>query len=319
MPDTVVVTGGAGFIGSHVVDALVGEGKQVIVIDDLSSGEAGRVNEEASLETVDITDPTNLDPLIDRASPTAIYHLAAQASVTASVTSPLRDCQVNVEGTLNLLEGARRSRAPLVFTSTGGALYGNDAPIPTPETFIPSPLAPYGASKWSAEAYLNTWANSSRLPHAVARLGNVYGPRQSPHGEAGVVAIFSHALWSGERPRMFGHGRPTRDYIHVADVVEAMLRAAGTRGTFNVATGIETSVKELYSVLAQAAGSSIEAERLPLREGELERSCMDPSHAQDVLAWRARIPIADGLVQTYQELIKEFEARERAGSRPSEG
>jgi UDP-glucose 4-epimerase len=319
VPDTVVVTGGAGFIGSHVVDALVGEGKRVIVIDDLSTGAADRVNEEATLETVDVTDRVKLDTLIDRASPTAIYHLAAQASVTASVTSPLRDCQVNVEGTLNLLEGARQCRAPLVFTSTGGALYGNEAPIPTPESFIPSPLAPYGASKWSAEAYVNTWANSSRLPHAVARLGNVYGPRQSPHGEAGVVAIFTHALWSGQRPRMFGRGKPTRDYIHVADVVEAMLRAAGTRGTFNVATGIETSVEELYFILARAAGSSIEPERLPLREGELERSCMDVSRAGDVLGWHARISISDGLTQTSGELIGEFEARERAGSRVGEG
>jgi UDP-glucose 4-epimerase len=314
VPDTVVVTGGAGFIGSHVVDALVGDGKRVVVIDDLSTGDADRVNEEATLETVDITDRAKLGALMDRASPTAIYHLAAQASVTASVTSPLRDCQVNVEGTLNLLEGAQRCRAPLVFTSTGGALYGNEAPIPTPETVIPSPLAPYGASKWSAEAYVSTWANSSRLPHAVARLGNVYGPRQSPHGEAGVVAIFTHALWSGERPRMFGHGKPTRDYIHVADVVAAMLRAAGTRGTFNVATGIETSVEQLYVVLAEAAGSSVEPERLPLREGELERSCMDASHAEDVLGWHARISIADGLTQTYRELVQEFEARERAGS-----
>jgi UDP-glucose 4-epimerase len=312
VPDTVLVTGGAGFIGSHVVDALVDAGKEVIVIDDLSSGNADRVNEAATLETLDITEGSKLDALVDRASPTAIYHLAAQASVTASVSSPLRDCQVNVEGTLNLLEGARRCQAPLVFTSTGGALYGNEAPIPTPETFIPSPLAPYGASKWSAEAYVNTWANSSRLPHTVLRLANVYGARQSPHGEAGVVAIFSHALWSGERPRMFGRGRPTRDYIHVADVVEAMLRATGSRGTFNVATGIETSVQELYSILARAAGSSIEPELLPLREGELERSCMDPSHAQNVLGWRARVQLADGLTESFPALVQEFEARERA-------
>jgi UDP-glucose 4-epimerase len=316
--DTVLVSGGAGFIGSHVVDALVAEGKRVVVIDDLSTGDADRVNGAATVELVDITDRARLDPLLDRASPTAIYHLAAQASVTVSVTNPLRDCQVNVEGTLNLLEGARRCRAPLVFTSTGGALYGNEAPIPTPETFIPSPLAPYGASKWSAEAYVSTWANSSRLPHAIARLGNVYGPRQSPHGEAGVVAIFSHALWRGERPRMFGNGEPTRDYIHVADVVEALIRASGTRGTFNIATGSETSVKELYSVLAQALGSSIKPELMPLREGELERSCMDIAHAEQVLGWRARISIEDGLAQTYRELVSEFEMRERTGSRAGE-
>lgn len=317
MADTVVVTGGAGFIGSHVVDALVAGGSRVVVIDDLSAGDARRVAADASLEVVDITDRAALTPVLDRASPKAIYHLAAQASVTASVDDPARDCAVNVEGTLNLLEAARRCGAPVIFTSTGGALYGNRAPIPTPETFIPSPLAPYGASKWAAEAYVNTWANSSALSHAILRLGNVYGPRQSPHGEAGVVAIFSHALWRAERPRMFGHGEPTRDYIHVADVVEAMLQATGTAGTFNIATGIETSVRELYSILAATAGGSIEPELLPLRAGELERSCMDPSLAQRVLGWRARIPIADGLAQTYRELVAGFEAREpeRAPSR----
>ncbi|MBV9165387.1 MAG: GDP-mannose 4,6-dehydratase [Solirubrobacterales bacterium] len=313
-----MVTGGAGFIGSHVVDALLADGNRVVVIDDLSTGDARRVAADASLEVLDITDQAALTVVLDRASPNAIYHLAAQASVTVSVTDPARDCDVNVQGTLNLLEAARRCGAPVIFTSTGGALYGNRAPIPTPETFIPSPLAPYGASKWAAEAYVLTWANSSALPHAVLRLGNVYGPRQSPHGEAGVVAIFSHALWRGERARMFGHGKPTRDYIHVADVVAAMLQATGTPGTFNIATGIETSVRELYSILAGTAGSSLEPEPLPLREGELERSCMDPSLARQVLGWRARIPIADGLAQTYTGLVAEFEAREPAPTPTSE-
>jgi UDP-glucose 4-epimerase len=317
--DAVVVTGGAGFIGSHVVDALVQSGKRVLVVDDLSSGDPRRVNEQADLETVDITDETALGPLLERASPRAIYHLAAQSSVTVSVADPQRDCEVNVQGTLNLLEAARRCRAPLVFTSTGGALYGDEAPIPTPESFIPSPLAPYGASKWAAEAYVNTWANSSRLRHAVLRLGNVYGPRQSPHGEAGVVAIFSHALWRGDRPRMYGHGQPTRDYIHVADVVEAMIRATGTRGTFNVATGIETSVEELFSILADAAASSIEPESLPLRDGELKRSCMDPSHARRTLGWRAQIDVKTGLAKTYRELVTIFQAEERAAAESSPG
>ncbi len=307
----VVVTGGAGFIGSHVVDALLAEGEQVTVIDDLSAGKQERVNAAADLEVVDISDPSALDPVLDAAAPKVIYHLAAQASVTASVADPQRDCEVNVRGTLNLLEAARRSGAPLVITSTGGALYGNEAPIPTAETFIPSPLAPYGASKWGAEAYVNTWANSSRLPHAVLRLGNIYGPRQSPHGEAGVVAIFSHALWSGERPRMFGFGKPTRDYVHVTDVADAMLRAAGTRGTFNIATGIETPVSRLYEILAAHAGSDVEPELLPLREGELERSCMDPARAVEQLGWRARVELEDGLKQTYAELVAGFEAEQR--------
>lgn len=318
MSGTVVVTGGAGFIGSHVVDAHVAEGKRVVVLDDLSSGDAGRVNTQAALETVDVTDKEALDRVIDRARPDAIYHLAAQASVTMSVADPERDLEVNVEGTLNLLEAARRCESPLVFTSTGGALYGDEAPIPTPESFIPSPLAPYGASKWAAEAYVNTWANSSNLPHAVLRLGNVYGPRQSPHGEAGVVAIFSLALWRGQRPRLYGHGAPTRDYVHVQDVIDAMTRATGTRGTFNIATGIETSVGELYSILAEAAGSSMEPESLPLREGELKRSCMDPSHARQVLGWRGQIDVRTGLRDTYHEMVSAFEqeAQVSAATKP---
>lgn len=307
---TVVVTGGAGFIGSHVVDALLNDGRDVVVIDDLSTGNTERVNREAELEVVDISDAARLDPLLDRAGPEAIYHLAAQASVTASVVDPQRDSEVNVGGTLNLLEASRRLGAPLIFSSTGGALYGNEAPIPTNEDFIPSPLAPYGASKWAAEAYVNTWANSSRLPHTVLRFGNVYGPRQSPHGEAGVVAIFTNALWRGEQPRMYGYGKPTRDYIHVADVTAAILRSTGSRGTFNIATGIETPVSELLTILASAAGRSVEPVELPLREGELERSCLDPSRAERALGWRAEIGLQDGLSQTYAELVAGFEAEQ---------
>jgi UDP-glucose 4-epimerase len=305
------VTGGAGFIGSHVVDGLVADGRQVVVIDDLSSGREELVNRAADLEVVDVSDAAALDPIVSKANPAAIYHLAAQASVTASVADPRRDNEVNVLGTLNLLEAARRCNAPLVFASTGGALYGNEAPRPTPESFIPSPLAPYGASKWAAEAYVNTWANSTLLPHAVLRYGNVYGPRQSPHGEAGVVAIFSLALWRGEPPKMFGFGNPTRDYVHVADVAEATIRATRARGTFNIATGIETPVSKLFEILAAAAGSSIEPLELPLREGELERSRLDPSHAAKVLGWRPRVPVDEGLTQTYNELISEFEATEQ--------
>jgi len=303
----VVVTGGAGFIGSHVVDALIAEGAEVTVIDDLSSGEVRRLNEQARFSQTDIVDRAALDAIIDDIRPNAIYHLAAQSSVTVSVTDPSRDCAVNVHGTLNIVEAAGRHQAPVVFTSTGGALYGNEAPIPTPEDRIPVPLAPYGASKWAGEAYIKTWSAASGIPHAVCRLGNVYGPRQSPHGEAGVVSIFSHHLHSGRAPRIFGYGRPTRDYVHVADVVRALRLASGVAGTFNIATGVETDVMSVWGALRDEAGVAIEPELAPLRAGELERSCLDPSRALRELDWRAQVPLSAGLPKTYRALVSEFE------------
>jgi UDP-glucose 4-epimerase len=302
----VVVTGGAGFIGSHLVDALLAGGERVTVIDDLSSGDRRRVAEKADFRQLDIVDRATLDAVFDEVEPRAIFHLAAQSSVTVSVADPARDCAVNVQGTLNVLEAATRRRAPVVFTSTGGALYGDEAPIPTSEDRIPAPLAPYGASKWAGEAYVNTWTASSGVPHAVCRLGNVYGPRQSPHGEAGVVAIFTHHLFTGRAPKVFGHGKPTRDYVHVADVVAALRAASGVAGTFNVATGVETDVMTVWSVLSQASGASVEPTLAPLREGELERSCLDSSRAQRELGWRAQIPLEQGLRDTYNALVEEF-------------
>jgi UDP-glucose 4-epimerase len=303
----VLVTGGAGFIGSHLVDSLVEAGTRVWVVDDLSSGKAQRVNAAATFHKLDISDRAAFDATIDEIAPSAIFHLAAQSSVTVSVADPIRDCVVNVQGTLNVLEAAGRHRAPVVFTSTGGALYGDDAPIPTPEDRIPAPLAPYGASKWAGEAYLQTWSKSSGIAHAVCRLGNVYGPRQSPHGEAGVVSIFSYHLHQGRPPKIFGFGKPTRDYVHVADVVSALRAASGTAGTFNVATGVETDVHTIWSALADAAGSEVEPELAPLREGELQRSCLDASRARRELGWEARIPLEQGLRETYEALVEEFE------------
>ena len=300
------MTGGAGFIGSHLVDALLDEGREVVVIDDLTSGDARRLGTEARFEQVDITDRAALDRVVDEARPDAVFHLGAQSSVTVSVTDPQRDCAVNVGGTLNVLEAAGRHGAPVVFTSTGGALYGNAAPIPTREDRIPAPVSPYGASKWAGEAYIRTWAEAGGLPHAVCRLGNVYGPRQNPHGEAGVVAIFTHKLESGQAPQLYGHGRPTRDYVHVADVVAALLLASGRAGVFNVATGVETPVSRIFELLREASGRQVEPVPAPLRVGELERSCLDPSRARDELGWTARIPLEDGVRSTYRALVSEF-------------
>jgi UDP-glucose 4-epimerase len=301
-----IVTGGAGFIGSHLVDALLAAGQEVTVIDDLSSGEARRVAPAARLVQLDIVERPALQAAVEEAAPQAIYHLAAQASVTASVADPARDCAVNVLGTLNVLDIATRLQVPVVFTSTGGALYGDDAPRPTPEDRLPAPLAPYGASKWAGEAYVKTWSLSSGVPHAVCRLGNVYGPRQSPHGEAGVVAIFSHRLHVGEPPRIFGHGKPTRDYVYVGDVVRALLLASGRAGTYNVATGVASDVLSVWRELRAAAGSDLEPQLEPLRPGELKDSCLDASLAERELGWRAEVPLAEGLRLTYQALVAEF-------------
>ena len=315
MPDRcAIVTGGAGFIGSHVVDALLAEEWRVVVVDDLSAGEVRRVAAEATLEVVDITDRGALDAVIDAARPAAIFHLAAQASVTRSVADPERDCEINVRGTLNVLDAATRHSAPIVFTSTGGALYGDRAPLPTGEDVPPAPISPYGASKWAAEAYVTTWRESTGIPHAVCRLANVYGPRQNPHGEAGVVAVFSHCLWRGAAPTLYGFGKPTRDYVHVHDVAQALLAAVGEAGAFNVSTGVETTVSRVFELLRVAAGKTVEGKLAPLRAGELERSCIDPSRAYERLGWRAGTGAEEGLATTYRALAAEFELDDAAAT-----
>lgn len=318
MSTRAIVTGGAGFIGSHVVDALLGKDYEVTVVDDLSAGDPRRVAAQAELRELDIVDFDRLCALFEEVEPNAIFHLAAQASVVASVENPGRDCEVNVMGTLNVVESAGRVGAPVVFTSTGGALYGDDAPMPTDEERIPSPLSPYGASKLAAEAYVNTWSLSSGIAHAVCRLGNVYGPRQSPHGEAGVVAIFSHHLYTGKAPKLYGQGKPTRDYVYVGDVVKALLAASGKSGTYNIATSVETDVATVWRELQKAAVESdapgasghpeaLEPELADLRPGELQHSRLDISRAEKELGWRPEVPIAQGLHKTYDALVEGFE------------
>jgi UDP-glucose 4-epimerase len=277
-------------------------------VDDLSAGEADRVPTGARLARLDITDAPALAAAFDEFEPGSVYHLAAQASVTVSMKDPGRDCAVNVLGTLNVLEAARRHGAPLVFTSTGGALYGDDVPIPTSEEQLPLPLSPYGASKLAAESYVRSWSAAHGVPNAVMRLGNIYGPRQTPHGEAGVVAIFSYRLWAGEPCTLYGHGSPTRDYVHALDVVSALRAASGRAGTYNVGTGVETDVRALFGQLAEAAGSTAEPALAELRPGELRRSCLDASRARGELGWTPRIGLGEGLSSTYEAMVEEFRA-----------
>jgi UDP-glucose 4-epimerase len=298
----VVVTGGAGFIGSHVADAFIERGDEVLVVDDLSSGKREHVNDQAQLIELDIADAAALRSHAEDFGAELICHLAAQSSVTVSVTNPDLDFASNVRGTFNVCQTAAALQAPIVFASTGGALYGNDVPIPTPESYVAQPLAPYGASKLAGEAFVATQARSHELAHIVLRLGNVYGPRQSPHGEAGVVAIFSDRLLRGEPPTVYGHGTPTRDYVHVADITRAFTLAADSdrSGTFNAGWGREVSVLELLDVIQRAAGTTIEPRLEPLRAGELDRSALDSSAAAAALGWRPEIEFADGIAETFR-------------------
>jgi UDP-glucose 4-epimerase len=297
----VVVTGGAGFIGSHVADAFLARDDDVLVIDDLSSGSRENVPEAAELAELDVADGVRLGERLEAFRPDLICHLAAQASVTVSVTNPDLDFASNVRGTFNVCQAAAELTARVLFASTGGALYGNDAPIPTPESYVAQPLSPYGASKLAGEAFVATQGRSHGLAHAVLRLGNVYGPRQNAHGEAGVVAIFSDRLLNDEVPIVYGHGRPTRDYVHVADVTRAFLLAADNEitGTFNIGWGKEVSVLELLEILQRAAGTNVNPRLEPLRPGELDRSAID-SNAAAGWGWRPEIPFEDGVAETFR-------------------
>jgi len=296
---TVVVTGGAGFVGSHVAELLRDRSYDVTVVDDLSSGKRENVPEGCRLVELDITDAPAVERAIDGAA--FICHLAAQASVTVSVKEPDRDLAINVAGTLNVCAAAAATGAPVVFASTGGALYGDNAPIPTPEGSPTEPLAPYGASKLAGEAYVGTWSRLHDAGNVVLRLGNVYGPRQSFDGEAGVVAIFSHCLLHGQPPTVYGDGTQTRDYVYVGDVARAFLLAgeSGRAGTYNVGTGIGTSVLELLDSLERSAGTAAERRFEPLRAGELRASALDSSRIQDELGWQPDVSLDDGLAQTF--------------------
>ena len=291
-----IVTGGAGFIGSHVVDALLARGDEVHVLDDLSTGKRERVAAAAELHVADVRAPVEV---FDIVAPDVVLHLAAQADVRSSVERPDHDADVNVLGTLRVLEAARRHAAKVVFASTGGAIYG-ECDGPAPETAERRPLSPYGTSKLCGEEYLATWNRLYGTSHVTLRLGNVYGARQEPHGEAGVIAIFMGALRDGGAPRIYGDGRQTRDYVHVTDVVRAMLAALEAGGgVFNVGTGVETSVLDLCRAIARVSGIERPPGFAPARRGEIQRSVLDPSLAARELGWHPERSLDSGLAYTW--------------------
>ena len=296
----VLLTGGAGFIGSHVADHLISRGHEVAVVDDLSSGKKENVPKDAFFHKLDIR--TGCTDLFEEFRPEAVCHQAAQMDVRRSVREPDFDAEVNVLGTLRLLEncvhyGARK----VIFASTGGAVYGEQQAFPAPEDHPQYPVSPYGVSKLAGERYLNFYHVQYGLPYAALRYANVYGPRQDPHGEAGVVAVFCGNLATGRTSQIYGTGEQTRDYIHVEDVVRANVLALEGKppsGAYNVGTGIETSVNELYGLLREISGKGPPPEHGPGRPGEQARSCISPAKIGRVLAWRPEVKLTAGLGET---------------------
>jgi UDP-glucose 4-epimerase len=292
-----VVTGGAGFIGSHVVDALLARGDEVHVIDNFATGRRENLNPAAALHEQDIREP--LQPLFDRIRPEVVAHLAAQADVGTSVEQPELDAQVNVLGTLSVLEAARSHDAQVIFSSTGGAIYG-ECERPANEVDARAPVSPYGTSKLAAEEYLATWNRLYGTNHVSLRFANVYGPRQLPKLEGGVVSIFIDRLRGGESVTIYGDGEQTRDFVYVGDVVAAVLAAVGQRGsTFNIGTGTETSVNELFEACRRIAGIDVQATHAPAKPGDALRSVLDVSRAERELGWRPQTALAEGLELTW--------------------
>ena len=298
----VLVTGGAGFIGSHVTDVFLDAGHEVWALDDLSSGRRENLRPEVRLVVADIRSP-EAARLVESERFEVMCHLAAQMDVRRSVNDPRFDAEVNVAGFLNLLEAARKSGVrKVVFSSTGGAIYGEQDVYPAPETHPTRPVSPYGVSKASGELYLGYYRAQYGLKSVALRYANVYGPRQNPHGEAGVVAIFSERLLRGETCTINGTGQQTRDFVHGPDVARGNLLAAtrDVEGPINVGTGIETDVNRLYALLARAAGTDRPAKHAPGKPGEQMRSSVDPSRAADLLGWRPTVALEEGLRRTIE-------------------
>jgi UDP-glucose 4-epimerase len=301
MSKTALVTGGAGFLGSHLVDALIAKKWKVIVVDDLSSGVRKNIHPKATFKRMDIQTPT-VAKLITRVRPDAVFHLAAQASVTVSVREPLHDAETNIHASIRLMEAAAAAGVKrFVFTSTGGALSSEHTPLPTSEEEIATPASPYAIAKRTTELYGAFFRAAHKLPFIAFRPANIYGPRQNPHGEAGVVAIFCKRMLAGETVRINGTGKQTRDYVYVADVVSALLTALShpqLEGPFHVGTGKETSVNELFRVLAARSGYTQKAKRGPTDIGAPTRSALNANALRRATKWAPKTELKNGLAET---------------------
>ena len=303
-----LVTGGAGFIGSTLVDRLLGEGHDVTVVDNLSRGRlenlaaAREFGDRFEFHQLDLTDPA-VEDVVARSRPEVVFHLAAQIDVRLSVEDPVYDAEVNVVGTVRLAEAARKAGVRrIVFTSSGGSIYGPVTELPVAETRPVDPLSPYAAGKVAGEIYLEMFSRLYGIEWAGVAPANVYGPRQDPHGEAGVVAIFSQRLLAGQPTRVFGDGGNTRDYVFVDDVVDAFVRAAEVPAAaglrFNVGTGVETTDRGLHTLVAEAAGAPDDPEYAPARLGDVARSALDAGRAAEVLGWVPKVTIREGVART---------------------
>lgn len=298
----VLVTGGAGFIGSHLVDRLVQEGHEVIIVDNLVTGKRRNINKAARFYKLDIQS-WRLERVFRNERPNIVMHLAAQMDVRKSVEDPMFDAQVNVLGTLNVLQQAvKHGVRKVVFSSSGGAIYGEQDVFPAPESHPTRPMSPYGLSKLCGEQYLSYFQRASGLQMVSLRYANVYGPRQDPEGEAGVVAIFIQKMLHNEQAVINGNGRQTRDFVYVDDVVEANLAMMGqeTEGTYNVGTGLETSVNDLFRILVEHTGTTCKEVHGPAKKGEQARSCIDNSKLRQELAWEPRTGLSEGLKKTVE-------------------
>lgn len=296
----ILVTGGAGFIGSHLVDRLIADGHRVAVVDVLATGKRANVNPQAALYEIDIRTPA-LAAAFEAARPEVVFHAAAHASVSESVRDPLHDAEVNVLGTLNVLQQcAAHGVGRVVFSSTGGALYGEPERLPADEDHPVRPLSPYGASKAAAETYVRTLCPLAGIRYTILRCGNVYGPRQDPFGEAGVVAIFAGAMLRGQRPVIFGDGSQERDYVYVDDVVQANVLALGQSedGVYNIGTGEGTTVSQVFDALAGATDYDGVPEHAAERPGDVRRIYLDVRRAQQRLGWRAAMSLGEGIRRT---------------------